>query len=510
MADGRADRGHGVAVGAGLAAAPVLAAAVYLLIPGAVVGADGEVVSGLSTAGRAVAAVGVLMAVLWLTQALPVAATSLLPLAAIPLLTGGEVGVAQVATPYAHPNIFLFLGGFLLALSMQRWGLHQRIALHIILLVGSRPDRLVLGFMLASAALSMWISNTATVVMMLPIALSVIELVRRRLGPEAAPQGRPFAFAIALLLGTAYGASIGGVATKIGTPPNIQMMSFVRDNYGREITFAEWLPFGLLLSASFLPLAWLALVRVAYPIRIPQVPAGRDLIRAELARLGPASGPEKAVLVVFLVTAVLWTGRTWLTGIEIAGRAPFAGLTDPGIAIAASLVLFAAPVDLRRGVFLLSWKKALEAPWGILLLFGGGLSLAACVRDTGVDSFIGGSLLVLEGMPVLVLVAGAALLLILLTEVTSNTATTATFLPILGATAAAIDVDPLLFIVPATLAASCAFMMPVATPPNAIVFGSGELTIPQMVRAGLLLNLIGLVLVVFWVWVAGGLIGLQR
>ena len=205
---------------------------------------------------------------------------------------------------------------------------------------------------------------------------------------------------------------------------------------------------------------------------------------------------------------MLWTSRAWLVDIEIGGAAPLSGLTDPGIAIGAALLLFAVPVNLRKGVFLLSWKKALEAPWGILLLFGGGLSLAASVRDTGVDRFIGNSLLVLEGMPVLVLVVGAATLLILLTEVTSNTATTATFLPILGATAAAIDVDPLLLIVPATLAASCAFMMPVATPPNAIVFGSGEITIPQMVRAGVWLNLVGLVLIVFWVYVAGGLIGL--
>ncbi len=508
MAESSRDRGHGVVVAAGLVCAPTLAALVYLAIPAAAVNADGEIVSGLSDGGRAVAAVGVLMAVLWLTEALPVAVTSFLPLAAIPLLTGGGIGMAQVAAPYAHPNIFLFLGGFMIALSMQTWGLHRRIALRIILLVGSRPDRLVLGFMAASAALSMWISNTATVVMMLPIALSVIELVRQRLGPEAAPVGRPFPFALGLLLGTAYGASIGGVATKIGTPPNIQMMSFVRDHYGRDITFAEWMPFGLLLSVSFLPLAWLVLVRFVYPIRIPEVPGGRRLIRGELEKMGPLSRPEKAVLLVFASTAALWISRAWLVDIEIGGSAPLSGLTDPGIAIGAALLLFAVPVSLRKGVFLLSWKKALEAPWGILLLFGGGLSLASSVRDTGVDRFIGASLLVLDEMPVPALVVGAAALLILLTEVTSNTATTATFLPILGATAAAIDVDPLLLIVPATLAASCAFMMPVATPPNAIVFGSGEITIPQMVRAGVWLNLVGLALIVFWVYVAGGLIGL--
>ncbi len=509
MSEGDRDRGSGRPVALGLVGAPLLAAVVYVLIPAADLGADGEVLSGLSDRGRAVAAVGVLMATLWLTEALPIAVTSLLPLALIPLLTGGEVAIGQVAAPYANPNIFLFLGGFMLALAMQRWGLHRRIALRIILLVGSRPDRLVLGFMVASAALSMWISNTATVVMMLPIALSLVELVRSRLGARAPTAGRPFPFALCLLLGTAYGASIGGVATKIGTPPNLQMMSFVRDNYGMDITFADWLPFGLLISVSFLPLAWIVLVRFVYRIGIRDVPGGVELIRGELTRLGPMSTAERAVLVIFAVTAVLWTTRSWLVGFEVGGTTPLSGLTDPGIAIGAALLLFAIPVDFRRGVFLLSWRKALEAPWGILLLFGGGLSLAASVRDTGVDRFLGNSLLALEDMPVFLLVVGAALLLILLTEVTSNTATTATFLPILGATASAIHVDPLLLIVPATLAASCAFMMPVATPPNAIVFGSGEITIPQMVRAGLWLNLIGLVLIVFWVYVAGPLVGLD-
>ncbi|MCY3928812.1 MAG: SLC13 family permease [Acidobacteria bacterium] len=508
MAEASRDRGPWASVATGLVGAPLLAALAYFLIPSAVLDADGQIVSGLSAGGRAVAATGVLMGVLWLTEALPVAVTSLLPLVAIPLLTGGDIAISSVAAPYANPNIFLFLGGFMIALSMQSWGLHRRLALHIILLVGSRPDRLVLGFMAASAFLSMWISNTATTVMMLPIALSVIDLVRQRLGPDVAPVGRPFPFALNLLLGTAYGASIGGVATKIGTPPNLQMMSFVEDTYGREISFAQWMPFGLLITLSFLPLAWLVLTRFVYRLRITEVPGGRELIRGELLKLGRISGPEKTVLAIFVSAALLWTTRTWLTGIEIGGSRPLSGLTDPGIAIGASLLLFAIPVDFRRGVFLLSWKKALEAPWGILLLFGGGLSLAAAVVSTGVDRFIGGLLLVLEGMPVLVLVIGAATLLILLTEVTSNTATTATFLPILGATAAAIQVDPLLLIVPATLAASCAFMMPVATPPNAIVFGSGEITIPQMVRAGLWLNLIGLALIVFWVYVAGGLIGL--
>jgi sodium-dependent dicarboxylate transporter 2/3/5 len=482
-----------------------------LVSPEAVVDSAGTVVSGLTADGRAVAAVGVAMAVLWLTEALPVAATALLPIAALPVLTGGGLGIRQVTAPYAHDLIFLFMGGFFIALGMEAWGLHRRIALRTILLVGSRPSRVVGGFMLASAGLSMWISNTATAVMMLPIALSVIELVRRQVGvpggagAEGGEKERPpFNFAICLLLGTAYAASIGGVATLIGTPPNLFLSSFLSESYGREISMARWLPLGLTLSLLFLPLAWLVLTRVVFPIRIREIPGGRRLIREQLAELGAMSGAERSVLVVFVFTAAAWILRGQLVELELVGGNPLAGLSDAGIAIGAALVLFGWPVDLRRGRFLLDWPQALRVPWGILLLFGGGLSLAAAVRSTGVDEFIGRGIGRFEAFPEPLLVVLVTLVTILLTELTSNTATTATFLPIMAAAAEGLGIDPMWFLVPVTLAASCAFMMPVATPPNAIVFGSGELTIPQMCRAGLWLNLIGLVLILLVVGLLGG------
>ena len=319
------DRGVGPLAVAGLIGAPILAALVYFAIPEAVVGADGEVVSGLSSAGRAVAAVGVLMAALWLTEALPVPATALIPLAAMPLLTGGELGVREVAAPYAHPNIYLFMGGFMIALAMQTWGLHRRLALRIILLVGTRPRRVVLGFMTASAALSMWISNTATTVMMLPIALSVIALVRRRLGEEAPPPGQDLPLC-------SLPAARNGLrrldrrrrdedrhASKPGDDGLRERQLRPRDHV------RQWLPFGFGLSVLFLPLAWIVLTRVAFPLRIREVPGGAELIRNELRKMGPMSGPEKGVLAIFAATAALWTTGTWLARIEIGSVAPFAG-----------------------------------------------------------------------------------------------------------------------------------------------------------------------------------------
>ena len=496
----------------GLFGGPLLAALVYFLLPSTDPAAALEAADGLTHAGRAVAAVGILMACWWLSEALPIPATALLPLALFPLLTGGEITIREAATSYGHELIFLFVGGFMLALTMERWQLHRRLALRTILIVGTYPRRVILGFMIASAGLSMWISNTATVVMMLPIALSVIELVRRsfrRAKDLTLPEdGEPFPFAICLLLGTAYGASIGGLATLIGTPPNALLAAFVSDNYGRQITMQSWLPIGLSASVLFLPLCWWLLTGLVFPVRMPPIPGGRALIREELLRLGKMSAAERRVGVLFLATALAWITRGWLTKIEIGGVSPFAGVSDAGIAMLAAVLLFALPAGRGRER-LLTWTQAVKLPWGILLLFGGGLSLAAAIRSTGVDRFIGGSVAGLEGSPTPVLVAAASALVIFLTEMTSNTATTATFLPIIGAAAEGLGLDPLLLLVPVTLAASCAFMMPVATPPNAIVFGSGEITIPQMCKAGIWLNLIGLAIVLGVVYgVAVPLMGL--
>lgn len=492
---------------------PVLAVIAYFALPA------GQ--GGLSQAGVATVSVGLLMAVWWITEALPLPATALLPIALFPLL--GVVDIGAATAPYANDLIFLFMGGFMIALAMQRWGLHRRIALLTILAVGTKPVRVIGGFMLATAFLSMWVSNTATTVMMLPIGLSVLALVLGR--SEDAPRGEEVPeggesgaeeltgrgasnFAVCLMLGIAYAASIGSLATLIGTPPNLFMAGFLEETYDISIGFGEWMLVGLPLAAVFLLIAWVVLTRFVYPPEIDQISGGRELIRGELRETGPTSRGEKVVLAVFVLTALAWITREPLTNaFPLLG-----GLDDAGIAIIAAVVLFALPIDWRNGVFALDWETARQLPWGVLLLFGGGLSLANAVTETGVDKWIGGLIAGLKGVPVLLLVAVVAVSILLLTELTSNTATAATFLPIVAGAAIGLNLNPLVFVVPAALAASCAFMMPVATPPNAIVFGSGHITIVQMVRAGVWLNLIGAILVTLTVytlanWVLGFSLG---
>ena len=494
---------------------PVLAVVAYFALPA------GQ--GGLSQAGVATVSVGILMAVWWITEALPLPATALLPIALFPLL--GVVGIEDATAPYANDLIFLFMGGFMIALAMQRWGLHRRIALLTVLAVGTKPVRMIGGFMLATAFISMWVSNTATTVMMLPIGLSVLALVLGR--PEDAPGGEEEEvpgggesgveeltgrgasnFAICLMLGIAYAASIGSLATLIGTPPNLFMAGFLQETYDISIGFGEWMLVGLPLAAVFLLIAWVVLTRLVYPPEIDRISGGRELIRGELREMGQTSRGEKVVLTVFVLTALAWITREPLTN----AFSFLGGLDDAGIAIIAALILFALPIDWRNGVFSLDWETARQLPWGVLLLFGGGLSLANAVTETGVDKWIGSLIAGLKGVPILLLVAVVAVSILLLTELTSNTATAATFLPIVAGAAIGLDLNPLVFVVPAALAASCAFMMPVATPPNAIVFGSGHITIVQMVRAGIWLNLIGAVLVSLTVytlanWVLGFSLG---
>lgn len=487
---------------AGLVAGPLIAVTAYLLLPAAELDPAGEVVRGLTPEGRVTAAVGALMAVWWLSEALPLSVTALLPVVLLPPL--GARAIGEATGPYADPVIFLFLGGFILALGMQRWGLHRRIALHTLRVVGTRPRMVIGGLMLATGLISMWVSNTATVAMMLPIGVSVIHLVRARLEGQPAAAG---AFATALTLGIAYAASIGGVGTLIGTPPNVILKAYVERTYGQEISFAAWLALGVPLVAVFLPLAWLYLAWVAFPVRLEAIPGGRELIREELGRLGPMSHGERAVLVVFLLTAAAWVLRP-----QIVARTGLAGLTDEGIAVAAAVVLFLVPARSRESAFVMDWETASRLPWGILLLFGGGLSLAGAIQASGVDRFIGRGFAVLAGVPPFVIVLSVALVVIFLTELTSNTAVASTFMPVLGGAggAAALGMDATLLLVPAALAASYGFMLPVGTPPNAIVFGSGFVTQRQMVRAGLGLNLLGALLVaVAGYFFAGPLLGLD-
>ncbi|MHC4353282.1 MAG: SLC13 family permease, partial [Planctomycetota bacterium] len=412
----------------------------------------------------------------------------------------GVIGVKAAAAPYAHEMVFLFMGGFMISMAMQQWGLHRRLALHAMLLIGTQPRRLVGGLMASCAFISMWVSNTATAVMMLPIAMSVIELVRGELSkidsPDLPPPGKPFNFAICLMLGIAYSASIGGIGTLVGTPPNALMAAFLKDNYDIEISFAKWSLMALPLVIVFVPIVWLLLTRIIFPIRIRSIPGGRALIRKELEDLGPMSRGELTVLIVFAVTAAAWMTRPLLARLTLPGGSrPLAGLSDPGIAVGAAIVLFCLPVDLKRGVFALTWQQASKIPWGILILFGGGLSLAAAMKSGGVTEFIGRSVSGLENLPAWVMVLLACSIPAMASELTSNTASTAILLPMFAAVATGCGIDPLLMIVPATIAASFAFMMPVATPPNALVFASGEMTISHMCKAGIWLNIVGIILV---------------
>lgn len=448
------------------------------------------------------AAVAALMAIWWITEAVPIPATALLPLALFPLLGISSIGAS--ASPYANPIIFLFMGGFLLAQGMQRWELHRRLALTIIAALGARPINLIGGFMLAAAFLSMWVSNTATAVMMLPIGASVIDRVLHSQGLSAQdPAGRNFA--VALMLGIAYACSIGGMGTLIGTPPNALLAAFLSDNYGYTIGFGQWMLLGVPLVALGLPLAWLLLTRWVYPVRLPPAPGGASAIQEELQQMGPMARGEWLVAVVFSATALAWITRPLL-------QAWLPELSDAGIAIIGALLLFLLPVNWRRGEFVLNWDWAKRIPWEVLILFGGGLALADAISSTGLAGWIGNSLSATALLPTIVIVLAVVTLIVFLTELTSNTAVTAAFLPVLAALAIGIGQSPVLLAVPAALGASCAFMMPVATPPNAIVYGSGYLTIPQMARAGFWLNLlfIGLITtagygLVIWVFgIVGG------
>jgi len=440
---------------------------------------------GISAEAWQVLGVALWMAFWWLTEALPVSVTALLPLIVFPPL--GLFSFKASAAPYAHPLIFLFMGGFIIAKAIETWNLHRRIALLIVKAFGTRPDFLIAGFMLATATLSMWVSNTATTVMMLPIAISIIGVLNEKEDPEIAVNT-----ATALLLGIAYSASIGGVGTLVGTPPNALLAAFVQERFGIVLGFARWMTIGLPVVLIMLPLAWLLLTRVTCPVARRPIPGADDVISAEMKALGPMSLEEKRVLAVFVLTALSWIFRPLLTKVF-----PGVGLTDSGIALIGALSLFIVPTGKGDGSTLMNWPKATSLPWGVLLLFGGGLSLAGAISNSGLADTIGSALVGLNGFPTLVLVIAVTTLIVFLTEITSNTATSAVFLPIVATVADGMGLAPLEVTVPVALAASCAFMMPVATPPNAIVFASERLTVAQMAKAGFLLNLIAIVVIVF-------------
>jgi sodium-dependent dicarboxylate transporter 2/3/5 len=446
---------------------------------------------GLGADAWRTTAVATLMAIWWMTEAIPIPATALLPLGLFPLL--GVLSPARASEPYANEVIFLFMGGFLLAVTMEKWGLHKRIALRIMTAVGTSPSRLVLGFMLATAFLSMWISNTATAAMMLPIAIAVGEMFRP---PDTE---RPYDFGIALMLGVAYASSIGGVATLIGTPPNAVLAGAASELLGREIGFLQWMGVGLPIAAVVLPASWLLLTRVLFPAG-PLSGDAAAILDRERAQLGTPSRGEKITAVVFGLAALAWIFRTEKTWgeVTIPGLATLApGLADSTIAMIAAASLFFIPVDWRRGEFVLDWKTARNIPWEVLVLFGGGLSLARAMEESGLAASIGGVVGGLGAVSPLVVLVAVTTLIVFLTEVTSNTATATMAMPVMAGVASGLATDPLLLMTAAALGASMAFMLPVATPPNAIVFASGYLTIPRMVRAGFWLNWISIVTITF-------------
>jgi sodium-dependent dicarboxylate transporter 2/3/5 len=441
---------------------------------------------GLGIAAWRTAAIGVMMAVWWATEAVPIAATALLPLVVFPLLD--IASIHDTARPYANKVIYLFLGGFIVAFAMQRWNLHRRIAINVLQIVGGKGRSLIGGFMVASAIISMWVTNTSTTMMLLPIAVSIIAVIHSSVAGLSEKGRNDFQFA--LLLGVAYGATIGGMMTLVGTAPNALLAAFMQDTYGIEIDFARWMLVGVPLALVMLPLSWLVLTRLVFKVDFVTSTEARSELRRMKREMGSMSVPELRVAVIFTCMALLWMTRPLLT--HLPG---LAALDDASIAMAGAIAMFLVPSGSKEDPLLLRWTYAERLPWGVLILFGGGLSLASAVSNTGLAGWLGTSLQAIGDLPLWVIVVAAAAMIIFLTELTSNTATTATFLPVVGAIAVEAGVDPIMLTVPVTLAASCAFMLPVATPPNAIVFGSGMLTIPIMARAGLALNLIGIALV---------------
>lgn len=444
--------------------------------------------AGLSPEGWHTAGVALFMASLWICESIPIPVTALTPLVLFPALGLGNI--QTTAAPFASPIIYLFFGGFLIALAMQRWNLHRRIALNLIGIMGTRPSRIIAGFLLASALVSMAVSNSATTLMMLPIALSVVQVL------PADRSALTRNFGTALLLAVAYGATTGGMATLIGTPPNALLAAYVSQTYGYTIGFAQWMLLGVPVMLVTLPFVWLVLTRLSLRVPPGEVPGLADLIRTERGQLGPWSRGEKVVLAVFALTALGWVTQPLIARV-------FPLISDTTIAMAGGLLLFLIPVDARRGEFVLDWRTAKDLPWDVLLLFGGGLSLAANIERHGLARFLGDISSGLAGVPLVLTLVVICFGLLMLTELTSNTATAATFLPIVAALALTLGESPLLFLIPCALAANCSYMMPVGTPPNAIVFGSGLVTLPQMARAGFLLNLLLVPIILGLVWLLG-------
>ena len=443
---------------------------------------------GLSKPANAVLASTIWIAIWWISEVIPIAVTALLPIILFPL-TGG-LNINETTASYGHKYIFLFIGGFILALTIEKWNLHKRIALNIIKIVGTNVVNIILGFMVATAFLSMWISNTASSVMLLPVGMAIV--LQLRDNPNTVEDENRI-FGKALMLAIAYSASIGGMATLIGTPTNLVLAGVIQTSFDVEITFSQWFIFGFPIALILLFLSWLYLTRFAFKFKQKEFPGGKAEINRQIKALGNMTYEEKVVLFIFVCTAFAWITRSFIIQKIIPT------IDDTIIAITFSILLFIIP-SRQKNVNIMSWKDAVKLPWGIVLLFGGGLALASGFESSGLASWIGSQLSILEALPFIVLLLILIAVVNFLTEITSNVATTAMLLPILVSLAPVLNVHPYYLMVAATVAASCAFMLPVATPPNAVVFGSGYLRISDMVKKGVWMNLLSIILLTIIVY----------
>ncbi len=448
--------------------------------------------ASLSDEAWRVIALAAFMLAWWITEAVPIPVTAILPIILIPFLGIQGLDIKAAAAPYANPIVFLFMGGFMIAVAMERWRLHRRIALNIVNLTGTNANGIILGFMIATAAISMWISNTATTVMMLPIALSVIDLLTDKPDADITKKGMKY-FSVSLMLGIAYSANIGGTATIIGTPPTVVFVGYMEETFDYTVSFTNWMILGLPFAVLMILLTYLVITRVIYPNGLGEFKGAKEVISSELIKLGRMTTGERRTLIVFAGTALFWILRNPIN--QLMGLfVPSLQFSDTSIALIATVFLFVIPIKGNKQKHILEWKDTEKLPWGILLLFGGGLSLANALDHTGIISLIGEQFTENQGVGLFVMI-GLTAVSLFLTEIMSNLALVVVLLPVVGGVALGMGLDPLLFCIPVTLAASCAFMLPMSTPPNAIVFASGYLRIPQMVRVGLILNILSILLI---------------
>lgn len=471
---------------------PSLALLLYFLLPEQYTSSAGTL-EVFSHSGRACAGIVLWMAIWWFTEAVPIAVTSLLPIVLFPMF--GVMGSSDTLKEYANGTIFLFLGGFLIAAGIARWHLDRRIALLTIRLVGTKPQQIILGLLLATSFISAWVSNTATAAMMVPIALAVLKVVRSTREDVAIDQAE-HNFGICVLLAVAYGASLGGVLTLIGTPPNGIFARFVEQTYGTPVNFLDWMLIAFPIVLVMVVVTHLLMTKVLFRELVSELPGGKEWVMHEYSKLGPMSRGEKIVLTVFVSAALLWCFGPMIRAIQIGDLMPFKPLSDTVIAMTAGIILFVIPVDNKHGIHALDWSSASETvAWDVLLLFGGGLSMAAAIQKTGLADIIGAQATFLSALPEAAAIGGLTTLTVFASEFTSNTALAATMMPLVSAVADSTGMHPEALLVATTFGASLAFMMPVGTPPNAIIFGTGRIRIGEMIKAGFWLNVCGILVV---------------